>query len=193
VTGSAIQWLRDQLSFFDDVSESEELARRVSSSEGVYFVPAFSGLFAPYWRPDARGAIVGISRFHTKEHIVRATLDAICYQSAEVVAAMEEDSGVHLQVLKVDGGVTANNLCMQIQSDVLGVPVSRPEVAETTALGAAYAAGLAVGFWSGTDELRSNWRESRRWEPTWSDADRAAGREGWRKAVDRSLDWVASD
>jgi glycerol kinase len=193
VTGSAIQWLRDQLSFFDDVSESEEMAGRVPSSEGVYFVPAFSGLFAPYWRPDARGAIVGISRFHTKEHIVRATLEAICYQSAEVVAAMEKDSGVHLQVLKVDGGVTANDLCMQIQSDVLGVPVSRPEVAETTALGAAYAAGLAVGFWSGTDELRHNWRESRRWEPAWSDAERSAGRHGWRKAIDRALDWVEPD
>ncbi len=135
---------------------------------GVYFVPAFSGLFAPYWRSDARGAIVGLSRFNTNAHLARATLEAICYQSRDVAEAMEKDSGVRLEVLKVDGGVTANELCMQIQADVLGVPVSRPVVAETTALGAAYAAGLAVGFWKNTDELRSNWNESKRWQPQWS-------------------------
>ncbi|MDT7575814.1 MAG: glycerol kinase, partial [Pseudonocardiales bacterium] len=166
VTGSAIQWLRDQLGIISGAAQSEALARQVPDNGGVYFVPAFSGLFAPYWRSDARGAIVGLSRFNTNAHLARAALEAICYQSRDVAEAMAADSGVSLDVLKVDGGVTANELCMQIQADVLGVPVSRPVVAETTALGAAYAAGLAVGFWSGTDELRTNWSESRRWEPT---------------------------
>ena len=168
VTGSAVQWLRDQLGIISGAAESEALARQVEDNGGVYFVPAFSGLFAPYWRSDARGAIVGLSRFNTNAHLARATLEAICYQSRDVAEAMESDSGVHLEVLKVDGGVTANELCMQIQADVLGVPVSRPVVAETTALGAAYAAGLAVGFWKNTDELRANWNESKRWEPQWS-------------------------
>ena len=157
---------------------------------GVYFVPAFSGLFAPYWRSDARGVIVGLSRFNTNAHLARAALEAICYQSRDVAEAMAADSGVTLDVLKVDGGVTANELCMQIQADVLGVPVSRPVVAETTALGAAYAAGLAVGFWSGTDELRSNWNESRRWEPTWSAEQRDEGYARWKKAVERTLNWL---
>ena len=148
---------------------------QVEDNGGVYFVPAFSGLFAPYWRSDARGAIVGLSRFNTNAHLARATLEAICYQSRDVVEAMEKDSGVHLEVLKVDGGVTANELCMQIQADVLGVPVSRPVVAETTALGAAYAAGLAVGFWKNTDELRENWNEAKRWQPQWSEEQRATG------------------
>ncbi|MFI9437847.1 FGGY-family carbohydrate kinase, partial [Streptosporangium sp. NPDC052375] len=155
-----------------------------------YFVPAFSGLFAPYWRSDARGAIVGLSRFNTNAHIARATLEAICYQSRDVVEAMRQDSGVALDVLRVDGGVTANDLCMQIQADVLGVPVSKPVVAETTALGAAYAAGLAVGFWKSTDELKQNWNEDRRWQPEWSDEQRAVGYAGWKKAVNRTLDWV---
>src|SRR3954454_23388285 len=155
VTGSAVQWLRDQLGIVGSAAESEALARRVEDNGGVYFVPAFSGLFAPYWRSDARGAIVGLSRYNTSAHIARATLEAICYQSRDVVEAMAKDSGVTLDVLKVDGGVTANDLCMQLQADILGVPVSRPVVAETTALGAAYAAGLAVGFWKDTDELRA--------------------------------------
>ncbi len=162
VTGSAVQWLRDQLHLIKDAAASERLARSVDGSDGIYFVPAFSGLFAPYWRSDARGAIVGLARFHTDGHLARATLESMCYQSRDVVEAMEQDSGVHLDVLKVDGGVTANDLCMQTQADVLGVPVSRPVVAETTALGAAYAAGLAVGFWRDTDELREHWHESKR-------------------------------
>jgi glycerol kinase len=156
----------------------------------MYFVPAFSGLFAPYWRSDARGAIVGLSRFNTNAHLARATLEAICYQSRDVAEAMESDSGVKLEVLKVDGGVTANSLCMQLQADILGVTVSRPVVAETTALGAAYAAGLATGFWADTDEMRDNWNESQAWKPEWSDEERAEGYAGWKKAVQRTLDWV---
>ena len=190
VTGSAVQWLRDQLGIISGASEVETLARQVNDNGGVYFVPAFSGLFAPYWRSDARGAIVGLSRFNTNAHLARATLEAICYQSRDVAEAMEQDSGVHLEVLKVDGGVTANDLAMQLQADVLGVPVSRPVVAETTALGAAYAAGLATGFWSTTEELRANWNESKRWSPTWTDQQRADGYAGWKKAVQRTLDWV---
>ncbi|MFF8813302.1 glycerol kinase GlpK [Streptomyces pactum] len=190
VTGAAVQWLRDQLKIIKEAADSERLAAAVEDNGGMYFVPAFSGLFAPYWRSDARGAIVGLSRYHTGEHLARATLEAICYQSRDVVDAMEQDSGVHLDVLRVDGGVTANDLCMQIQADVLGVPVSRPVVAETTALGAAYAAGLATGFWRDTEELRSHWQESKRWEPRWSEERRAEGYAGWRKAVERSLDWA---
>ncbi|WP_299557743.1 glycerol kinase GlpK [uncultured Mycolicibacterium sp.] len=190
VTGSAVQWLRDQLGIISGAAQSEALARQVPDNGGVYFVPAFSGLFAPYWRSDARGAIVGLSRFNTNAHIARATLEAICYQSRDVVEAMEADSGVRLEVLKVDGGITANELCMQIQADVLGVDVVKPVVAETTALGAAYAAGLAVGFWAGTDDLRANWQEDKRWHPQWTAEQRKAGYAGWRKAVQRTLDWV---
>jgi glycerol kinase len=193
VTGSAVQWLRDQLGIISGAAQSESLARQVEDNGGVYFVPAFSGLFAPYWRSDARGAIVGLSRYNTNAHLARATLEAICYQSRDVAEAMEKDSGVQLDVLKVDGGVTANELCMQIQADVLGVPVSRPVVAETTALGAAYAAGLAVGFWKTTDELRSNWNQSKRWQPQWGDEQRTTGYERWKKAVTRTLDWVDVD
>jgi glycerol kinase len=193
VTGSAVQWLRDQLHIINSAAESEALAAKVTDSGGVYFVPAFSGLFAPYWRSDARGAIVGLSRFNTDAHIARATLEAICYQSRDVVDAMAQDSGVTLDVLKVDGGITANNLCMQIQADIVGVPVSRPVVAETTALGAAYAAGLAVGFWKSTDELRENWNESQRWQPSWSNEQREEGYGRWKKAVERTLDWVDVD
>jgi glycerol kinase len=193
VTGSAVQWLRDQLGIISGAAETETLARQVADNGGVYFVPAFSGLFAPYWRSDARGAIVGLSRFNTNAHLARATLEAICYQSRDVSEAMEQDSGVHLEVLKVDGGITANDLCMQLQADILGVPVSRPVVAETTALGAAYAAGLATGFWSSTDELRANWNESKRWTPQWTDEQRAEGYAGWRKAVQRTLGWVDVD
>ncbi|MEU5790649.1 glycerol kinase GlpK [Micromonospora purpureochromogenes] len=193
VTGSAVQWLRDQLKIISSAGQSEILARQVADNGGVYFVPAFSGLFAPYWRSDARGAIVGLSRFNTDAHIARATLESICYQSRDVAEAMEQDSGVHLEVLKVDGGVTVNDLCMQLQADILGVPVSRPVVAETTALGAAYAAGLAVGFWKNTDELRENWNESHRWQPTWSPEQRETGYARWKKAVQRTLDWVDVD
>ncbi len=190
VTGSAIQWLRDQLGVLRNAAESEALARSVPDTGGLCFVPAFSGLFAPYWRPDARGAVVGLSRFHTRAHIARATLESICYQSKDVVAAMEQDSGVALEVLKVDGGVTVNDFAMQLQADILGIPVSRPVVAETTALGAAYAAGLATGFWSGIDDLRANWQESRRWEPTWHSQQRADGYRQWRKGLERTVDWV---
>ncbi|MFI5707194.1 glycerol kinase GlpK [Kribbella sp. NPDC051620] len=193
VTGSAVQWLRDQLGIISGASETETLARQVADNGGVYFVPAFSGLFAPYWRSDARGAIVGLSRFNTNAHLARATLEAICYQSKDVADAMEKDSGVKLEVLKVDGGVTANELCMQMQADILGVPVSKPVVAETTALGAAYAAGLAVGFWNNTDELVQNWNEDKRWSPEWNDEQRAEGYKGWEKAVQRTLDWVDVD
>jgi glycerol kinase len=190
VTGAAVQWLRDQLGIISGAADSENLARQVEDTAGLYFVPAFSGLFAPYWRADARGAIVGLSRFHTNAHLARATLEAICYQTRDVVEAMAADSGVSLDVLKVDGGVTANDLCMQLQADILGVPVSRPVVAETTALGAAYAAGLTAGFWRDETELRANWRESRRWEPNWTPDRREAGYAGWKKAIDRTLDWV---
>jgi len=185
-----VQWLRDQLGIISGAAQSEALARQVEDNGGVYFVPAFSGLFAPYWRSDARGAIVGLSRFNTNAHLARATLEAICYQSRDVLEAMEADSGVSLDVLKVDGGVTANELCMQMQADILGVPVSRPVVAETTALGAAYAAGLAVGFWQDTNELRANWNESKRWQPSWSEEQRSDGYAKWKKAVQRTLDWV---
>jgi glycerol kinase len=190
VTGSAVQWLRDQLGIISGAAQSESLAREVPDNGGVYFVPAFSGLFAPYWRSDARGAIVGLSRFNTNAHLARATLEAICYQSRDVVEAMVKDSGVTVDVLRVDGGVTANDLCMQLQADILGVPVSKPVVAETTALGAAYAAGLAVGFWENTDELRANWNEGRRWLPSWDEEQRRTGYLGWKKAIERTLNWV---
>jgi glycerol kinase len=190
VTGSAVQWLRDQLQLISDTAEIEALAREVDDNGGVYFVPAFSGLFAPYWRSNARGVIVGLSRFNTRAHLARATLEAICYQTRDVADAMVADAGLRLDVLRVDGGVTANELCMQLQADILGVPVSRPVVAETTALGAAYAAGLAAGFWSDTDELRANWREARRWTPRWDESTRARGYAAWQKAVQRTLDWI---
>jgi glycerol kinase len=192
VTGAAIQWLRDQLGIIGNAAESEALARTVQDTGGVYFVPAFSGLFAPYWRPDARGVVVGLTRFSTRAHLARAALEAICYQSRDVVLAMEQDSGVKLDSLRVDGGVTANDFAMQVQADILGIPVSRPVIAETTALGAAYAAGLAAGFWSSTDELEENWQESRRWEPTWGAEQREDGYRHWRKAIERSLGWVDS-
>jgi glycerol kinase len=190
VTGSAVQWLRDQLGIISGAAEIEALARQVPDNGGIYFVPAFSGLFAPYWRSDARGAIVGLSRFNTNAHLARATIEAICYQSRDVAEAMEQDSGVHLEVLKVDGGVTANDLAMQLQADILGVPVSRPVVAETTALGTAYAAGLATKFWQNTEELRANWNESKRWLPEWTDKQREDGYRGWKKAVERTFNWV---
>jgi glycerol kinase len=190
VTGSAVQWLRDQLGIISSASEIEALANSVPDNGGIYFVPAFSGLFAPYWRSDARGVIVGLSRFNTKGHLARATLEAICYQTRAVLDAMVQDSGVHLDVLKVDGGATVNDTLMQLQADVLGVPVVRPVVAETTALGAAYAAGLAVGFWSDLNEVCANWRMDKQWEPRWSADQRDAAYAGWEKALQRTLDWV---
>ena len=190
VTGSAVQWLRDQLGVITTASEIEALARSVPDNGGVYFVPAFSGLFAPYWRSDARGVIVGLSRFNTKAHLARATLEAICFQTRAVLDAMVQDSGVRLDVLKVDGGATVNDTLMQLQADVLGVPVVRPVVAETTALGAAYAAGLAVGFWKDLDDLRENWRMDRRWEPRWNADQRDTAYARWQKAVARTFDWV---
>ena len=190
VTGSAVQWLRDQLGIIEHSADVESLAMRVPDNGGIAFVPAFSGLFAPYWRPDARGAIVGLSRFNTKEHLARATLESICHQSADVVTVMVEEADLELTELKVDGGITQNILCMQTQADLLGVDVVRPEVAETTALGAAYAAGLAVGFWKNTDELAANWAEDKRWTPNIDQGTRDAARAQWAKAVERSLGWV---
>jgi len=190
VTGSAVQWLRDQLGIITAASEIEALANTVPDNGGIYFVPAFSGLFAPYWRSDARGAIVGLSRFNTKAHLARATLEAICFQTRAVLDAMVQDSGVRLALLKVDGGATVNDTLMQLQADVLGVPVVRPVVAETTALGAAYAAGLAVGFWKDLDDLRDNWRMDKRWEPRWNADQRDAAYAGWQKAVERTFGWV---
>jgi glycerol kinase len=187
VTGSAVQWLRDQLGVIAVASEVESLAASVPDNGGVYFVPAFSGLFAPYWRSDARGAIVGLSRFNTKAHLARATLEAICFQTRAVLDAMVKDSGVTLAVLKVDGGATVNNTLMQMQADVLGVPVVRPVVAETTALGAAYAAGLATGFWKDLEDLRQNWKMDRQWDPRWSADRRDQAYAGWERAVERTL------
>lgn len=190
VTGSAIQWLRDQLGIISSAAETESLAASVSDTAGVYFVPAFSGLFAPYWRSDARGAIVGLTRAATKAHLVRAALEAICYQTRDVMDAMLADSQVPMSEMRVDGGITANALCMQMQSDIMGIEISRPLVTETTALGAAYAAGLAVGFWSDTNQLRSQWKESRRWAPQSSSEERSHGYSQWKKAVSRTLDWA---
>ncbi|CAH0265305.1 Glycerol kinase [Microbacterium sp. Bi128] len=193
VTGSLIQWLRDQLGIISSAPEVEALARTVDDNGGVYFVPAFSGLFAPYWRPDARGAIVGMTRFVNKGHIARAALEATAFQTREVLEAVNADSGVDLTELKVDGGMTANDELMQFQADILGVPVVRPVVAETTALGAAYAAGLAVGFWDNLDDLRANWQEDKRWEPDMDPTERDRELRLWKKAVTKSMDWVDED
>lgn len=193
VTGSAVQWLRDQLGIIKHAGDIEALACSVIDNGGVYFVPAFSGLYAPYWRADARGCIVGLTRFNDKGHLARATLEAICYQTRDVLDAMAKDSGVHLAVLKVDGGATVNDTLMQLQADILGVPVVRPVVSETTALGAAYAAGLAVGFWGDVEEMRTNWQADKQWEPRWSADRREAGYVGWQKAIERTLNWVDVD
>ncbi|MDQ1562225.1 MAG: glycerol kinase [Actinomycetota bacterium] len=193
VTGSLIQWLRDNLGIITSSSEVEALARTVDDTGGAYFVPAFSGLFAPYWRSEARGALVGLTRFVNRAHIARAALEATAFQSREVLDAVNADAGVPLAELKVDGGMTENTLLMQFQADILGVPVVRPVVAETTALGAAYAAGLAVGFWSGLDELRANWREGARWTPQLPAAEVDRRFRNWKKAVTRTFDWVDDD
>jgi glycerol kinase len=190
VTGSLVQWLRDNIGLIGSAGEIEALARQVEDNGGAYFVPAFSGLFAPYWRSDARGALVGLTRFVNRAHIARAALEATAYQTREVVDAMRADSGVELTELKVDGGMVGNELLMQFQADQLGVPVVRPEVTETTALGAAYAAGLAVGYWSGLDDLRRNWAEGARWTPAMPDDERERLYAQWKKAVTRTFDWV---
>ncbi|MBT2501180.1 glycerol kinase GlpK [Curtobacterium sp. ISL-83] len=193
VTGSLIQWLRDNLGLIGSAPEVEALAKTVEDNGGVYFVPAFSGLFAPYWRPDARGAIVGLTRFVNKGHIARAALEATALQTREVLDAVNADSGVDLTELKVDGGMTANDALMQFQADILDVPVVRPVVAETTALGAAYAAGLAVGFWANLDELRANWQEDKRWTPSMDAEERERTLRLWKKAVTKTFDWVDED
>lgn len=190
VTGSAIQWLRDQLGIISSAAEIETLARQVEDSGGVYFVPAFSGLFAPYWRSDARGVIVGLTRATTKAHLARAALDAICYQTMEIMDAMVADSGVAMVEMKVDGGITANELCMQIQADVMGVEIVRPLITETTALGAAYAAGLAIGFWKSTAEVKAQWRQDRLWKPESDEITRANGATQWKRAVTRTFNWL---
>jgi glycerol kinase len=190
VTGALIQWLRDRLKIIDSAPDVEALAKSVDDNGGVYFVPAFSGLFAPHWRDDARGVIVGLTAYANQGHIARAALEAAAWQSREVVDAANAVADVPFTELRVDGGMTANELLMQFQADVLGVPVVRPKVTETTALGAAYAAGLAVGFWDGEDELRERWEEDKRWEPDMSAEDREAGYAQWKKAVERSLDWA---
>jgi glycerol kinase len=190
ISGALVQWLRDNLGIISDSSEIEALAGSVEDNGGVYFVPAFSGLFAPHWRSEARGIVAGLTRYATKAHIARAALEATAYQTREVLDAMHIDSGVELTSLKVDGGMVVNDLLMQFQADILGVPVVRPVVAETTALGAAYAAGLAVGFWEGFNDLRANWGLDREWVPTMAAERRAELFAGWQKAVGRTLDWT---
>ncbi|CAN5357370.1 glycerol kinase GlpK [soil metagenome] len=193
VTGSLVQWLRDNLGIISSASEVEGLAASVPDNGGVYFVPAFSGLFAPHWRADARGAILGLTRFANRGHIARAALEAVAFQTREVLDAVNADAGVDLAELKVDGGMVANDELMQFQADILDMPVIRPVVAETTALGAAYAAGLAVGFWKNVDELRSNWQEGKRWRPNMDAAERDRLMRNWAKAVSKTLDWVDAD
>ena len=193
VTGSLVQWLRDNLRMFDSAPEVEQLATQVEDNGGVYVVPAFSGLFAPYWKSDARGAIVGLTRYVNRNHIARAVLEATAFQTREVLDAMEADSGVTLSELKVDGGMTMNDTLMQFQADQLGVDVVRPVVAETTALGAAYAAGIAVGYWNGEQDVIDNWAEDKRWEPQMDSAERERLYRQWKKAVTRTFDWVDDD
>jgi glycerol kinase len=190
IAGALVQWLRDNLGLIDSAPEVEALAREVDDNGGMYLVPAFSGLFAPHWRSDARGVMVGLTRFIRKEHVARASLEATAYQTKEVLDAMYEDSGVELASLKVDGGMVVNELLMQFQSDVLGVPVVRPRINETTSLGAAYAAGMAVGFWSSEDELRKYWAVDKEWTPGMAPSERERLYAGWKKAVERTLDWV---
>ncbi|WP_424465573.1 glycerol kinase GlpK [Pseudoclavibacter helvolus] len=193
VTGSLVQWLRDNLGLINSAPEIEELASKVEDNGGTYIVPAFSGLFAPYWRPDARGAIVGLTRFVNKNHIARAALESTAYQTRDVLEASNADSGVPLAELKVDGGMVANDTLMQFQADILNTDVVRPVVTETTALGAAYAAGLAVGFWKDLDEVSANWQEDRRWTPQMPEEERERLYRNWKKAVSKTLDWVDDD
>ncbi len=190
ITGALVQWLRDNLGLISTSAEVEDLARTVEDNGGIYFVPAFSGLFAPYWRSDARGVIAGLTRYVTKGHLARAALEATAYQTREVLEAMKKDSGVQLSALNVDGGMVFNDLLMQFQADILGVPVVRPSVTQTTALGAAYVAGLATGVWSGVRELKANWRADKAWEPRMSSEDRERLYRGWLKAVARTFDWI---
>jgi glycerol kinase len=190
ITGAAVQWLRDNLGLIQDAAETEAIAQSVEDAGGIYFVPAFSGLFAPYWDMDARGVIVGLTCYINKAHVVRATLEAICYQTRDVLEAMRADSGIELSTLKVDGGATVNNSLMQLQADILGVRVVRPSVHETTALGAAYAAGLASGLWGGLDELRANWGVDREFIPRWGEQRRMEGYHGWKKAIQRARGWA---
>jgi glycerol kinase len=190
ITGAAVQWLRDNLKLIASADETEEIAKSVEDSGGAYFVPAFSGLFAPYWDEKARGAIVGLTRYVNRAHLVRATLESMCYQSRDVAEAVEQDSGKPLPDLRVDGGAVKNNFLMQLQADILGIPVIRPQVQETTALGAAYLAGLATGYWSSPDEMRENWQVDRVFEPQWSEDQRETGYTQWKKAIERTRGWV---
>jgi glycerol kinase len=193
VTGSLVQWIRDNLGMIGSAPEIETLARTVDDNGGCYFVPAFSGLFAPYWRSDARGGIVGLTRYVNKGHLARAVLEATAFQTREVIDAMNADSGVALTSLKVDGGMVGNELLMQFQADILDVPVIRPVVAETTALGAAYAAGLAVGFWEGENDIRNNWAKDKEWDPSMDESTREKLYKQWKKAVTRTFDWVEAE
>jgi glycerol kinase len=193
ITGALVQWLRDNLKMIQAAPEVEDLAKSVDDNGGCYIVPAFSGLFAPYWKSNARGVIAGLTRYVNAGHIARATLEATAYQSREVVEAMNADSGVDLESLKVDGGMVGNDLLMQFQADLLGVPVIRPKVPETTSLGAAYAAGLATGFWNEVEDLRENWVEDKRWEPTMDAAKRDEYYKFWKKAVTRTFDWFEAE
>ena len=190
VAGALVQWLRDNLGLIGQAAEVEELAGSVDDNGGIYFVPAFSGLYAPYWKDSARGAIVGMTRYVNKGHIARAALEATAYQTREVLEAMNKDSGVPLRSLRVDGGMVRNGLLMQFQADILNVPVIRPRISETTALGAAYAAGLAVGFWSNLEELRRNWQADKTWQPHMEEERRDRLFRGWQKAVTRTFDWI---
>lgn len=190
IAGALVQWLRDNLKMIEHSADIEPLARTVIDNGGIYFVPAFSGLFAPYWRSDARGVIVGMTRFINRGHMARAALESTAFQVREVLDAMEKDSGVTLTGLKVDGGMVVNDLLMQFQADILNVPVVRPTISETTSLGAAYAAGLAVGFWNDFNELRANWGKDRVWQPAMDDETRMRLYSGWKRAVDRTLNWI---
>ena len=190
VAGALVQWLRDNLGLIQTAVEVEALANTVEDNGGIYIVPAFSGLFAPYWRSDARGAIVGLTRYANKGHFARAALEASAFQTREILEAMREETGVALNALKVDGGMVGNETLMQFQADILGVPVNRPTISESTALGAAYAAGLAVGFWKDTNELLTLWRKDREWLPKMDDASRRNLFAGWKKAVTRTFGWI---
>jgi glycerol kinase len=192
IAGALVQWLRDNLGLIAASGDIEPLARSVPDNGDVYLVPAFSGLYAPYWREDARGVIAGLTRFATKAHLARATLEAVAYQTRDVVAAMETDSGIELSELRVDGGMIVNELLMQFQADILDTPVVRPRILETTALGAAYAAGIATGYWQGVDELRRNWGVAQRWTPLMAETQRAQLYGAWQKAVARSFGWQSS-